>query len=370
MPSRESTPIIVMTIVFLLLMGGIGAFVLLRQVAPGSIGTGGAGGSGGSGGSGGAVDPNIGAIERLTAEIATDPQSPDAYLRRGHVYDRAGDYYSAIADYTTAIDLGASPEEAHHARAMALQTTGEYDPALADYDRVLQINPDNANAVLSRGRLHKAMGHFEAAAADLARALQLNANLPEIAHELGWAQWGTGDYEGALESFNQAIRGRRKTVHDYFARGVTNYHLDHLDAARADLEQAVRIQGDGRAYAHLYLWLATARLDERDQADRVLRACLETANEMTVGQWWPRLAAFLLGDVSEAQLLDEAAQGNWQAAAEEMCEAYFYAGSVRLIEGDAATASEYFQRSVDTNVQNFYEYFSARRELARLRAEE
>ena len=184
MSSRESTPIIVMTIVFPLLMGGIGAFVLFRQAAPPSIGA------------GNAVDLNIGAIERLTAEIATDPQSPDAYLRRGHVYDRAGDYYSAIADYTTAIELGAPPEEAHHARAIARQTTGEYDAALADYDRVLQINPDNASAVLSRGELHSEMGHFEDAASDLALALRLNANIPEIAHELGWARWGTGDYEG------------------------------------------------------------------------------------------------------------------------------------------------------------------------------
>jgi lipoprotein NlpI len=214
------------------------------------------------------------------------------------------------------------------------------------------------------------MGHFEAAAADLAGALKLNANLADIAHELGWARWGAGDYEGALQSFDQAIRGRRQTVHDYFARGVTQYHLDHLDAARADLEQAVRIRGDGQAYAHLYLWLTTARLGERDQADRILRDYFEKADEMTVGQWWPRLAAFLLRDLSEPRLLDEAAQGGWLIAAEGLCEAYFYAGSVRLIEGDAATAAEHFQHSIDTNVQNFYEYFSARRELARLSADD
>jgi lipoprotein NlpI len=363
MAARESVPIIVMTAVFLLLMAGIGAFVLLRQTAPDPLASGRAGGFG----AGGTGNPNIDAIERLTAEIAADPHSPDAYLRRGHVYARVNDYYSAIADYTTAIELGAPAEAASHARAMARQAAGDDDDAaLTDYDRVLEINPDNASAVLSRGELHRAMGHFENAVADLTRALRLNADLARIAHDLGWAQWGAGDYEGALESFNQAVRGGRQTVHDYFARGVTHYHLDHFDAAEADLEKAVGIPRDGRDYAHLYLWLATTRLGRRAEADRVLRGYADTANEMTVGQWWPHLAAFLLGDLSEADLLAEAARGNWQPATEQMCEAYFYAGSVRLIEGDAATAADYFQRSVDTNVQMFYEYFSAQRELSRL----
>ncbi|MDY7109579.1 MAG: tetratricopeptide repeat protein [Planctomycetota bacterium] len=368
MAGRETVPIILMTVVFLLLMAAAGAFLLLRPTEPGSVATGG-GEHPPPRGAGPTGNPTLDTIDRLTVQIDAGPARPDGYLSRGHAYIRLGDYEAATADYTKAIDLGAPAEAAHHARAIARQAIGDYDAALADYDRVLEINPDHANAVLARGRLHKAMGHFEAAAADLARALPLNAHLADIAHELGWAQWGIDDYEGALESFNQAIRGRRVTAHDYFARGATHYHLDQFETAQADLRRAVGIRGDGRAYAHLYLWLATTRVGERAEADRVLRGYLETAGEMTVGQWWPRLAAFLLGDLSEAELLDEAAQGNWQPAPEQMCEAYFYAGSARLIEGDAATAADYFQRSVETNVQNFYEYFSAKRELARLRGE-
>jgi hypothetical protein len=97
MAARETVPVVLMTVVFLLLMAGAGAFVLLRQTASNPFGAGGPGGAGGipGGAAGGSGNPNIDAIERISAEIAADPRSADAYLRRGHVYARVDDYYSA-----------------------------------------------------------------------------------------------------------------------------------------------------------------------------------------------------------------------------------------------------------------------------------
>jgi lipoprotein NlpI len=51
---------------------------------------------------------------------------------------------------------------------------------------------------------------------------------------------------------------------------------------------------------------------------------------------------------------------------EQWCEAYFYAGAVRLMEGDRETARDHFQMCLDTGVKNLTEHNSASAELKRI----
>ena len=53
---------------------------------------------------------------------------------------------------------------------------------------------------------------------------------------------------------------------------------------------------------------------------------------------------------------------------QQQCEAYFYAGSKRLIAGDKTTARDYFQKCLATGVKNFCEYQSAAADLKALNA--
>ncbi len=78
------------------------------------------------------------------------------------------------------------------------------------------------------------------------------------------------------------------------------------------------------------------------------------------------IAAFLLGEVEESPLLSEASAGMFLGVEEQECEAYFYAGSMRLLNGDTEMAEQYFHICVETNVRLYYEYYSARAELAGL----
>ena len=54
--------------------------------------------------------------------------------------------------------------------------------------------------------------------------------------------------------------------------------------------------------------------------------------------------------------------------AERHCEAYFYAGTKRLIDGDKKTAQDYFEKCVATGLKNFSEYDCAAAELKALKA--
>jgi lipoprotein NlpI len=71
--------------------------------------------------------------------------------------------------------------------------------------------------------------------------------------------------------------------------------------------------------------------------------------------------------MKEEALLAAAKSDNEHQAREQECEAGWYAGAMRLLDGDAAGAKPLLERSVATDVRNFIEYGSAKMALAAMR---
>ena len=81
------------------------------------------------------------------------------------------------------------------------------------------------------------------------------------------------------------------------------------------------------------------------------------------GEWARTLRHYLVGQTYESELIKEAGNVNRKQDAEQKCEAWFYAGSKRLVEEDKKTAAEYFEKCVLTDQKQFFEYHSAVAEL-------
>ena len=80
---------------------------------------------------------------------------------------------------------------------------------------------------------------------------------------------------------------------------------------------------------------------------------------------------YLLGEISESDLIADFNQpAPEQTARQKECEGYYYIGAKRLVEGDRDGALRLFQKSVDTNVRNYYEWNLARAELRRAKERE
>ncbi len=71
--------------------------------------------------------------------------------------------------------------------------------------------------------------------------------------------------------------------------------------------------------------------------------------------------------MSEADFLKAAHSGDENKTKEQRCEAYFYAGTMRLLLGDKPAAADYFGKCVDTGIKNFTEYSSAASEFKALK---
>jgi lipoprotein NlpI len=83
--------------------------------------------------------------------------------------------------------------------------------------------------------------------------------------------------------------------------------------------------------------------------------------------WHERLFTFFSGEIGEGTLFKAARSDNPKTEKEQLCEAYFFAGTVRLATGDKAGGRELLEKCLATGVSYYTEYVSAKYELERLK---
>ena len=119
-------------------------------------------------------------------------------------------------------------------------------------------------------------------------------------------------------------------------------------------------------YTLMRLWLAGATLGYRAAVDDDLRFFRQQKNPET---WVADLLAFFAGEINESELLHRAEAQSDVDRAGRLCEAYYYAGRVRLMKGNRDEARDFFRRVVALGQSDFSEHFSAQVELLRLESE-
>lgn len=173
--------------------------------------------------------------------------------------------------------------------------------------------------------------------------------------------------DGAVADHNEALKLNPKFAPAYASRGYLLYDSRAWKDALIDFQTAIENDSSNQDYVRLRIYLIRARLGETEAATRELEQYLDSRKSGKPDEWFSSVARFLTGRISEEILLKTAERGNEQTIREQRCEAYFYAGTLRLLKGDRVIAGEYFQRAVDTNVKDFTEYQSAKAELEALR---
>ena len=152
--------------------------------------------------------------------------------------------------------------------------------------------------------------------------------------------------------------------------GVNHYHQGNYSQAAKYLELAVTFKENDIDYAQLYLWLSHVRAKDQSLADKLLREFSRKRKphltDIDEDDWPGKLIALLLGGISSDDLLEIAQTEIPLQTAQRKCEAYFYIGTVELIQGNNQQAADYFKQSMQTKVTTYYEYHSSASELRAL----
>jgi tetratricopeptide (TPR) repeat protein len=297
-----------------------------------------------------------GAITDSNIDIEFKPDHND-YIRRGLAKGAKGDLEGAIADFDEAIKLKPDDILAYNNRSVAKRMKGDLEGAIADYSKVIELIPDNVSAYDNRGRLKLNMGDWDDAIADFNEAIKLKPDFDSAYGDRALGKAAKGDLKGAMADYNKAIDINPTNSWAHHRRGCLYYDSHDFTNAMVDFQRSSELEQPLHNFSFFRIWLIRARSGEAEAATGELREYWNFRKIGTGDDWQSKISNFLTGQLNEADLFNAARAG------EQHCAAYFYAGSKRLIEGDKATATDYFEKCLSTDEKTLCEYDSAAAEL-------
>ena len=316
-----------------------------------------------------------GAIADYNVAVTLDPKDKAAYGNRGSAKWSKGDLDGALADYDSAIELDPNDPRSYDGRSFVKRSKNDLDGALADSDKAIKLDPRYTRAYENRAFTKRLKGDLDGAIADYNRAIDTDPKDANASSGRGFVKRMKGDLYGALADYDRAIELDSKNTDAYYGRGVASYDKRYWSNALSDFRKASALRPTVsksdtlQDYSHIRIWMTRAKLGERDAATRELKQYLLTRTNGKPGDWPSTVARALTGDVSEGEFLKAADSGDEKQTRNQRCEAYYYAGTLRLIDGDRSAAADNFTKCLATGANVNYEFQSAAAELQFLKGE-
>jgi tetratricopeptide (TPR) repeat protein len=146
------------------------------------------------------------------------PVLANLYFFRGIAFSRAGKHRSAVADYSSAIELNPLWFAPYHNRGAGYRALRQPKRAIADFNSVIRLSPRSADAYVARGVVyHLDLGQRRRAIADYNRALRIDPkngaaliNRGRAYQELGLKKQAIRDYRRVLKLFPKAEEAQKR----------------------------------------------------------------------------------------------------------------------------------------------------------------
>ena len=215
------------------------------------------------------------AVQEVSIAIQKNPKDALAYVYRGHLNVRLGNYGAAIEDSSRAIEIDPNFAWAYANRAYvnlrlqngreALQDSNkaiELDPRFAlgyvvrgaanffflkyqeiidDSNKALGLNPNIAWAYVNRGVANQSLGNKIRAYLDIKKAIEIDDKCAEAYYFLGAHEMMSGNYEKALDYLNKALAIDPYVFqeHSYSMRAAAYIKLGKYKHGLEDANEAV-----------------------------------------------------------------------------------------------------------------------------------
>jgi Flp pilus assembly protein TadD len=181
------------------------------------------------------------AIVSYTKAIEYLPEYGDAYLRRGIVWFKKGDYAVAALDFEFASGLNYNDPRPEMWRGLALSMIGQTRLAISAHSAAIKFDSLYVPARVNRGLAYMELQDYVAASIDFSEAIRLEPSNAQHYFKRGVALAKRGLADRAVSSYNEAIRLDPKYAEAYYNRGVAYSQLGKSAEASRDRAQALQL---------------------------------------------------------------------------------------------------------------------------------
>lgn len=290
-----------------------------------------------------------GAIENCNQAIQLSPRYPLAHLVRGRAKGHLEEFESGIQDLTRALELWTPPDgkettdadrmvlaAAHRHRARLRRLKGDLEGASSDCEAGLKHQPEDTRIYVERANVWLAREKPAHALSDLSKAVDVSSNPGPSNRDHAWV---------------------------YMHRAHVLYRLRSWKESFEDFRTSLKWNPENPAVPYVWVWLLRARLGERMAATKNLSESLKGYVPRESDVWYTKIARFLVGEISGADLLDAAKEANLESTRRNLCGAHFFIGSERLLRGRTSQAIESFSVCLEIGPRSLNPYQAAEAEL-------
>ncbi len=155
--------------------------------------------------------------------------------------------------------IAENPREAgaFFSRAVLLAEHGHFATAIRDLDQAIRLRPDFTEALYLRGRVLVRKLRYDEnplqclAIRDFNQVIKAKPGHVEAYHHRGVCFALLGDWQGAVDSWDQALILNRDYFPAYLARGLGRIRQGEPEVGRKDLREVLRLQPDNGEAARL-----------------------------------------------------------------------------------------------------------------------
>lgn len=122
----------------------------------------------------------------LTNVITVAPDTPALFNNRGMIRLALDKYNDALSDFSRAITLDSTYEEALINRGNVLRAFKRYDDSLNDFTAGIAVHPQSIKLLVGRAYTFSEMGNYHAAATDMAAAYRIGNIDSYVLNEYAW----------------------------------------------------------------------------------------------------------------------------------------------------------------------------------------
>jgi tetratricopeptide (TPR) repeat protein len=230
------------------------------------------------------------AIEQLTLAIRNNPEAWEPHMWLGRAYADTDELEMAHQEFFTALDLAqdeGSKEKVedtityywlvYDKQGEQFNEAAKFPDAIAEFEKALVIDPRKPDAYINLGYALHMSGDYDAAVDYFEQALELAPdnevlveNLVSVYEAQGGNLAATGDYEGALVYFEKIARIAPDTPDLHYNMALMNYQLkDYREALKYYRRQLELDETDEDVLYRIFLcyWALGNELKESGQED-------------------------------------------------------------------------------------------------------
>ena len=262
------------------------------------------------------------AIRRAERGRGFDPTFSLARERLLYLYEQRDQFDRALQEAQWLVDFGETPAKCLLLQARILIKARRFDDAVAKCTSVLDVRPGWDNAYRYRALARQCAGDHSGAVRDYTKAIGVSGgSIPWERYYRATSLWALGRHREAADDYRAVAE----------EQGGVFYERVRLFLVLSDWCRKLECAGD-----------AAGANKARTEAALVMRKAREGARE----QWIRAILACLAGEYGPEQLVKTAEA----KSANQLCEAYYYAGESCLLRGLLADAQSWFQKCVETDL--------------------